>query len=105
MIRLREDAHRAPYVEPERDRIELEQSAEAFDRVAFALEAMDQMPPRLRTVAVYEADAGKGVRIDEGNGWAVMSVAATASRRAIAHAVAAIAKRPIAPWSLDVMGR
>lgn len=105
MMRLREDAHRAPYVEPERERIALEQSSEEFDRVAFAMEAMDRMPPRLRTVAVYEAGAGKGVDIDEGNGWAVMSVSATASRRAIAHAVAAIARRPLVPWSLDVLDR
>ncbi|HEX7664385.1 MAG TPA: hypothetical protein VF407_07745 [Polyangiaceae bacterium] len=100
-----DDEHRIPYLEPSRDRIELEQSSETFDRVAFALEAMDRLPPRLRTVVVHETGAGRGVRIDESRSWAILSVDRTASRRAIAHAVASIAKQPIAAWSFDVLDR
>jgi hypothetical protein len=97
LIRER-DEHRAPFVELER--IESEQSTESFDRVAFAMLALDRMPPRIGTIAVYESRGARTVRIDEGRNWAVLSIPRQASRRAIVHAVAAIAKSPLPVWSL-----
>jgi hypothetical protein len=100
LIRDREqDDHRAPFVELDRERIQSEQSDEVFDRVAFAMLALDRMPPRIATVAVYESRAGF-VDIDEGRNWAVLRIPSRASRRAIAHAIAAIAKSPLPLWSL-----
>ncbi len=100
MIRDREqDDHRAPFVEPDRERIQSEQSTEDFDRVAFAMLAMDRMPPRIATIAVHES-RNAFVSVDEGRNWAVLSIPKRASRRAIAHAVAAIAKNPLPLWSL-----
>ena len=101
MIDERErDKHRAPFVEIDRDRIESERSTEEFDRVAFAMLALDRMPPRIGTIAVLESRDGRAVKIDEGREWAVLIVPRLASRRAIAHAVATIAKSPLPPWSL-----
>lgn len=100
MIDERErDKHRAPFVELDRDRIESERSTEDFDRIAFAMLALDRMPPRIGTIAVLESRGGS-VKIDEGQKWAVLIVPRMASRRAIAHAVATIAKSPLPPWSL-----
>ncbi|MEO8878217.1 MAG: hypothetical protein ABI461_21670 [Polyangiaceae bacterium] len=95
-----DDEHRAPFVDPDRELIEAESSEERFDRVAFAMMALDRVPPRIPTIAVYESRAGRGVRVDEGRNWAVLSVPRSASKRAIIHAVAAIAKSPIPPFSL-----
>jgi hypothetical protein len=100
LIRDREkDDHLAPFVELDRERIQSEQSNEDFDRVAFAMLALDRMPPRIATIAVYES-RGAFVRVDEGRNWAVLSIPSRASRRAIAHAVAVIAKSPLPLWSL-----
>jgi hypothetical protein len=99
LIRER-DAHRAPFIELDRERIEFERSNEDFDRVAFTMLALDRMPPRIGSIAVLESRDGRAVKIDEGRSWAVMIVPRSASRRAIAHAVATIAKSPLPPWSL-----
>jgi len=96
-------SHHAPFVDIDRERIEAERSDERFDRVAFTLMALDRMPPRLAKVAVFESRAGRAVKVDEGLNWAAMSIPETASRRAIVHAVAAIAKSPIPPFSLDTL--
>jgi hypothetical protein len=93
------DQHRAPFVEPDRERVEAEQSSELFDRVAFAMLALDRMPPRIATIAVHASRSG-AVVIDEGRNWAVLSIPPRASRRAIAHAIATIAKNPLAHWAL-----
>ena len=61
--------------------------------------ALDRMPPRWAKVAVRESRAAGAVRVDEGRDWAALSVPESASRRAIVHAVAAIAKSPIPPFS------
>jgi hypothetical protein len=100
LIREREDAHRAPFIDVDREKIESERSSEDFDRVAFAMLALDRMPPRIATIAVLESSDGRAVNVDEGRNWAIVSVPRMASRRAIAHAVAAIAKSPLPPWSL-----
>lgn len=97
-----DDDHRAPFFELDRERIELEESNEAFDRVAFTMETLDRIPPRIGTIAVYESRPGKPIRIDEGRDWAIIAVSPRASRRAIVHAIAAIAKHPIPPWSVTV---
>ena len=87
-----------------------EVSHEAFDRVAFTLEALDRLQPRDVRIAV--CDGKKRVRVDSGRRWgagpgarwAVVSVPSTASRRAIALAIAGLAPGPL-PYVLDVLLR
>jgi hypothetical protein len=102
-----------PAVLPEYEREEAadEVSPEAFDRVAFALEALDRLRPRGVRIAVCEGS--KRVRVESGRRWgggpearwAVVSVPRTASRRAIALAVAGLARAPGAPYVLDLLLR
>jgi hypothetical protein len=107
------------------DRIVDETSDESFDRAAFARRAIDLVKPRRTTVAICEgasrlrvesgrvwgrahartdasaraetADAGE---LDER--WALLAIPTRASRRAIAIAVAQLARGPRA-YALDVL--
>jgi hypothetical protein len=84
------------------------ESRDVFDRVAFAHRALDLLAPRKMTVAVCEGvyrlrvEAGRfwGRAPDER--WAVVSVPPTASRRAIALAVAELSGETL-PYALDVL--
>jgi hypothetical protein len=83
-------------------------SAERFDRVAFALRALAAMQPPGTTVAVRE---GRRLSIEEGRAWGrapgerwiVLSVSPTASRRAIALAVAGLGGARTGSFSLDLL--
>jgi hypothetical protein len=71
-----------------------ERSKERFDRIAFAQRALDLVAPRTMTIAVCEGlyhlrvEAGRYWGRGPGQTWAIVSVPPTASRRAIALAVA-----------------
>lgn len=100
----------AVLLEHEREQAADEVSDEAFDRVAFAVEALERIAPRDVRIAVCEGT--KRVRVDSGRRWgagpnarwAVVSVPKTASRRAIALAVAGLSRAP-GPYVLDVLLR
>ena len=86
-----------------------ETSAERFDRIAFAERAVARVkPPNLR-VAIAEGSArvvvesGRAWGGAEGARWAMLCVPPTASRRAIATAVAALAGPAPAPYLLDAL--
>jgi len=102
----------------EQERALLETSDERFDRLAFAQKALDLVNP-LRTriaICVEKAPRSRGVgrlpRVTVQSGrawgrgpgarWAVLSIPAHASRRAIAMAVSELAGEP-APYALDVL--
>jgi len=93
----------------ELDRVEIEESDEAFDRMAFARHALDLVPlPRTRVVlceghARVRVDHGRAWGRGAGARWAVLSVPVRASRRAIALAVAQLCEGPPGPWALDVL--
>jgi hypothetical protein len=93
----------------DREQVELEESDEAFDRMAFAQRALDLV--RLRRTRVVLCEGHARVRVDHGRSWgkgagarwAVLSVPRRASRRAIALAVAQLSEGPPGPWALDVL--
>jgi hypothetical protein len=110
------------------DRVVDETSDEHFDRTAFARRAIDIVQPRRTTIAICEGasrmrvesgrnwrrprtdshppgyvganEAGEADEADER--WALLAIPARASRRAIALAVAELARAPRA-YALDVL--
>jgi len=94
----------APDVSRELD----ETSDEPFDRASFARQALDLLQPPGTTVAICPGAAR--MRVDVGRAWgreprarwAVLAIPAKASRRAIALAVAELARSP-RPYVLDVL--
>jgi hypothetical protein len=99
-------------IAPDIERSLDETSDEPFDRAAFALQALDLVRPPGVTVAV--CPGATRMRVDTGRAWgrgqgargprtwAVLAIPAKASRRAIALAVAGLARAP-APYVLDVL--
>ncbi len=101
----------------EQDRVLHETSDERFDRLAFAQRALDLVNPHRTRIAVF-VDEGKkrrpghmaSVRVEsgrawgrgEGARWAILSIPARASRRAIAMAVSELSGAPL-PYALDVL--
>jgi hypothetical protein len=95
-------------VAPELTRALDEISEEPFDRAAFAQLALDLVRPPGTTVAICPGAAR--MRVDTGRvwgrgaqaRWAVLAIPSRASRRAIALAVAELARAP-RPYALDVL--
>jgi hypothetical protein len=98
------------------DRVVDETSDERFDRSAFARRAIDLVQPRRTTIAICEGAAR--LRVESGriwgrpradtddpaavDRWALIAIPPRASRRAIALAVAELARAPRA-YALDVL--
>lgn len=86
-----------------------EEDDEPFDRMAFAAAALDLVrPPRTRVALCPGAsrvrvESGRAWGYGEGARWALLSIPARASRRAIALAVAELARGTAVPWALDVL--
>ena len=86
-----------------------EEDDESFDRLAFAAAALDLVrPPRTRVAICAGAsrvrvESGRAWGRGDGARWAMLSIPARASRRAIALAVAELARGAAAPWALDVL--
>jgi hypothetical protein len=91
----------------EHDRVLDETSGERFDRMGFALQAIELVRPARTTVAVCEGsrlrvEAGRVWGGGAGERWALLAVPPTASRRAIATAVAELARAP-RPYVMDLL--
>ena len=90
------------------DRVVDESSDEVFDRGAFARRAIDLLQPPRTTIAICEGasrmrvESGRVWGSDPLDRWALLAIPADASRRAIALAVAQLARRPRA-YALDVL--
>ena len=86
-----------------------EEDDEPFDRMAFAAAALDLLRPPKTRVAICQGatrvriESGRAWGRGEGARWAMLSIPARASRRAIALAVAELARGSSAPWVLDVL--
>ena len=84
-----------------------EGSRERFDRVAFALRAVEAVRPARMTVAVCQGktklhvEAGRLWGRGPKDTWAIVSVPPTASREAIALAVSRLGRET--PYALDVL--
>jgi hypothetical protein len=86
-----DDSLDAPFYEL--DAIDAETSLEAFDRLAFAREAIARMAPRARVAVCSGARqvrvlSGRLWGARSGGRWVLVSIPPSASRRAIVHAVA-----------------
>lgn len=91
----------------EHDRALEETSDERFDRAAFAMQALELVRPPRTTVAVcsgsrLRVETGRTWGRGPGERWAMLSIPPTASRRAIATAIAELASAP-RPWVLDLL--
>lgn len=101
------DDHRW-YVE-ERRRFAKTEGIERFDRVAFAIRAIEILKPRGMTVAVYQGRFE--LRVERGRQWggapdatwAMVSVPPDASREEIVFALAELSGTPATPWLLDTL--
>ncbi len=86
-----------------------EEDDEPFDRMAFAAAALDLVrPPKTRVAlcagaARVRVESGRAWGRGDGARWAMLSIPARASRRAIVLAVAELARGSAAPWALDVL--
>jgi hypothetical protein len=86
-----------------------ESSTESFDRLAFAERAVALVKPLRMRVAICEGsrrihvEGGRQWGASTGSRWAVVSIPANASRRAIAAAVLALHDGTARAWALDVL--
>ncbi|AKT41331.1 hypothetical protein [Chondromyces crocatus] len=89
--------HRIEYRDPE-----------DFDRIAFAMRALDRLRPKRLTVAVYKAVAS--IRIEqwsdlrrEGASCAIVGIPPQASREHIAYALAELAGVASVPYTVQML--
>ncbi len=98
-----------PLLARERELDGTETSTECFDRLAFAERAVSFLKPANMRVAIAEGrsrvvvESGRAWGRSEGSRWAMLCVPPTASRRAIAAAVAALAAPAPGPYVLDTL--
>ncbi|KYF51001.1 hypothetical protein BE08_43700 [Sorangium cellulosum] len=80
-----------------------------FDRIAFAMRALDRLRPRRMTVAVYPAlaalrvERGKNLHRGEGGSWAIVGIPPHASREHIAYALAELAGVESVPYAVQTL--
>ncbi|AUX25337.1 hypothetical protein SOCEGT47_058810 [Sorangium cellulosum] len=78
-----------------------------FDRIAFALRALDRLRPKRMTVAVYSAvstlrvERGRNLQRGEGGSWAIVGIPPHASREHIAYALAELAGVEAVPYAVQ----
>jgi len=86
-----------------------EEDDEAFDRMAFAAAAIDLVrPPKTRIALCAGArrvriESGRMWGRGDGARWAMLSIPARASKRAIVLAITELARGAMQPWALDVL--
>ena len=101
--------HRLHLEDPRRDEARFEASDEEFDRLAFAAKAVELLALRSTRVAICPGQSRLSVEVGRAWGapqqgrWAMLSVPPTASRRAIALAVASLAQPAGRPYALDLL--
>lgn len=106
---VRDENDRSVYVIEERREIARELGDERFDRVAFALRALEILKPRGMTVAVFQSRFA--LRIERGRDWgggpdatwAMVSIPPDATRENIILALTELSGLPVTPWLLDTL--
>jgi hypothetical protein len=99
----------APYehVEPRRHREHKDPSD--FDRIAFAMRALNRLNPHRMKVAVYPAvsslrvESGEDHRRGEGARWAIVGIPPDASREHIAYALVELAGVAGIPYAVQAI--
>ncbi|WP_437631485.1 hypothetical protein [Sorangium sp. So ce854] len=80
-----------------------------FDRIAFAMRALDRLRPKRMTVAVYPAlaalrvERGKNLHRGDGGSWAIVGIPPHASREHIAYALAELAGVESVPYAVQTL--
>jgi hypothetical protein len=80
-----------------------------FDRIAFAMRALDRLRPKRMKVAVYSAvsklrvESGKDHRRGEGARWAIVGIPPHASREHIAYALASLLGVASVPYAVQML--
>ena len=79
-----------------------------FDRVAFAMRALERLAPKRLTVAVYPSSVALNVQKGrdlrrEGDAWAIVGVPPNASRAYIAFALAELAGVESVPYAVQML--
>jgi hypothetical protein len=107
----------SPFTRPEDVAIEerdehADESYEEFDRMAFAMSALEVIAPRRMTIAVctgrsrLRVEAGRSWGRGEGERWGLISIPPNASRKAIVLALAeltGVTDHDARPYALDVL--
>lgn len=105
-------AHAVRMHDPHHVEIDREQHVEyrdpsEFDRIAFAMRALDRLRPKRMTVAVYPAvstlrvERGRNLHRGEGGSWAIVGIPPHASREHIAYALAELAGVEKVPYAVQ----
>ena len=107
--RIRDQDDKSVYQIEEKRSIARERSGPPFDRIAFALRALELLKPRGMTVAVFtgrfdlQIERGR----DWGRGpdatWAMVRIPPDASREHIVLALTELSGLPATPWLLDTL--
>ncbi len=83
----------------------------AFDRLAFAMRALDVLKPKNMKVVVYERiddmhiERGRELRLGPSGSWATVGIPRHASREHIAVSLAELTGRSGVPYLIDVLVR
>ena len=105
MVTRAEETASYEWVDP--SRIVEYQDPSEFDRVAFAMRALDLLKPRRMTVAVYTAVAAlrveQGIHHGRGSSWALVGIPPHASREHIAYALAELAGVESMPYTVQML--
>ncbi|WP_234022836.1 hypothetical protein [Sorangium cellulosum] len=95
------------HVEIDRQRHVEYRDPSEFDRIAFAMRALDRLRPKRMTVAVYPAtsamrvERGQNLHHGEGGSWAIVGIPPHASREHIAYALAELAGVASVPYAVQ----
>jgi hypothetical protein len=97
-----------PFERRERRELVYDHDPGEFDRVAFAMRALERLAPRRLTVAVYPSSVSLNVQRGrdlrrEGSEWAIVGIPPHASRAYIAYALAELAGVESVPYAVQMM--
>ena len=107
--RIRNKDDQSVWVIEEKRSIARERAGELFDRIAFALRALEILKPKGMTVAVFHGRFD--LRIERGRDWgrgpdatwAMVRIPPDASRERIILALTELSGLPATPWLLDTL--
>lgn len=101
------DTHHYELFDPQR-KIEPRDYRE-FDRIAFAMRALQRLRPKRMTVAVYSAvsslriERGRDLSRSDGATWAIVGIPPHASREHIAYALVELAGVASVPYAVQAL--
>lgn len=107
--KTRDEDDRSVWIVEERRELARELGDERFDRLGFALRALEILKPRGMTVAVFQSrfalkiERGRDWSGGPGATWAMVSIPPDATRENIILALTELSGLPVTPWLLDTL--